>query len=233
MLRLLCLGLWAIGHDTPASQPTRARPPSSALRPRCHSLTHTTTFSSTSSYYSPPNTTTTAIMSDFNAIARKLQRAHDCSRLMLTSSIQSSSPSTTTRPSTRTAPNLRRSTCVTKNIQETCLQADELTYPCSARTPCSPLSSRLSSVLPTSSPSSRYASISRSRKAGVIRHSTGSTRVADTKCDYRSFPSSASSTRLLPSTRSPATRVVVSSSLSAAHFWYDSSTAAIRGEHNN
>ena len=83
---------------------------------------------------------------------------------MLTSFIQSSSPSTTTRPSTRTAPNLRRSTCVTKNIQETCLQADELTYPCSARTPCSPLSSRLSSVLPTSSPSSRYASISRSRK---------------------------------------------------------------------
>jgi hypothetical protein len=144
---------------------------------------------------------------------------------MLTSSIQSSSPSTTTRPSTRTAPNLRRSTCVTKKVQETWRQADELTLPCSAKTPCSPLSSRPSSVLPTSSPSSRYAPTSNREKAGVIRHSTGRTRVADTRCEYRSFPSSVSSTRLPPSTRSPATRAVVSSSLSAAHFWYDSSTA--------
>ena len=49
-LRLLCFGQLAVGHETlaAASQPTRARPPTSALRPRCHSKT-TTTFSSTTS----------------------------------------------------------------------------------------------------------------------------------------------------------------------------------------
>ena len=148
---------WALGNRARhSSKPTHSSPPTKFGFATPLPLTHTTTFSSTSSY-SPPNTTATAIMSDFNAIARKLQRALDCSRLMLISSLQSSSPSTTTRLLTRTAPSLRLSTCVDQQtIQRVGQETRRLTTAYSATTPCSPLSSRLSSVPPTSSTSSRY-----------------------------------------------------------------------------
>lgn len=120
-----------------------------------------------SSSSSKPTTTTIAIMADFNAIARKLYHALD-------------PPSGSCLPLTRRAihrvllQDLRRGplpTCAALRASlrkyRTWRQADELTHTCSAKTPCSPLSSRPSSVPPTSSPSSRYASTYNREKQGL------------------------------------------------------------------